>query len=119
MTWTKMVTGASLLLEAALHDRERRGGHDEGHHAEGDHRARGRHHVGGLGDDLEQWPLRAGYVLGLHHRELDEAQDGEDDGVDDDHRRRSSPGTIGCQRSGVQRARVGPTMPAITPPEVT
>ena len=25
----------------------------------------------------------------------------------------------GCQRSGVQRARVGPMMPAITPPAVT
>ena len=25
----------------------------------------------------------------------------------------------GCQRSGVQRARVGPMIPAITPPEVT
>ena len=68
-----------------MHDGKRRGGHDEGHHAEGDHRAGAGHHVGRLGDDLEQRPLRTGRMSSAFTaRELDEAQHGEDDGMDDD-----------------------------------
>jgi hypothetical protein len=47
------------LAQPALHDGEGRGRHHEGHHTEGNHRAGRRDHVGRLGHDLEQRPLRA------------------------------------------------------------
>ncbi len=70
------------FVEAAHHDGKWRGRHHERHHTEGDHGAGARHQVGGLGHNFEQRTLRPPRIFRFHHRELDEAQHEEDDGVD-------------------------------------
>ena len=118
ITCTKIVTGASVALRPHCTMASRRGRHHERHHTEGDHRAGAGHHIGRLGDDLGEPPLRAGRVLRLDLRELDEAQHDEDEDVDDDDadeaRLEKRLPQIGCEAR-----KVGPMMPASTPPAVT